>query len=39
MTQLATQEPETSFVEADLVYTVDTGVKPVTGSGSPTRCR
>ncbi len=29
MTQLATQEPETGFVEADLVYTVDTGVKPV----------
>ncbi len=29
MTQLATHEPETGFVEADLVYTVDTGVKPV----------
>ena len=29
MTQLATQEPETGFVEAELVYTVDTGVKPV----------
>ena len=29
MTQLATQESETGFVEADLVYTVDTGVKPV----------
>ena len=29
MTQLATQEPETGFVEADLVYTVDTGIKPV----------
>ena len=29
MTQLASQEPETGFVEADLVYTVDDGVKPV----------
>lgn len=29
MTQLATQEAETGFVEADLVYTVDTGIKPV----------
>ncbi len=29
MTQLAGQEPGTSFIEADLVYTVDTGVKPV----------
>ena len=29
MTQLATQESETGFVETDLVYTVDTGVKPV----------
>ena len=35
MTQLATQEPDTGFVEANLSYTVDTGVKPVNETMGP----
>jgi len=40
MTQLEPQEQETGFVEADLVYTVDTGEKPVNetmGAGDMSR--
>ena len=35
MTQLAPQEPVIDFVEATLVYTVDTGVKPVNQTMGP----
>lgn len=35
MTQIAPQEPETGFVEAKLVYTIDTGVKPVNQTMGP----
>jgi hypothetical protein len=35
MTQIAAQEPETGFVEAKLIYTVDTGVKPVNQTMGP----
>jgi hypothetical protein len=35
MTQIAPQEPETGFVEAKLIYTVDTGVKPINQTMGP----
>lgn len=35
MTQIAPQEPETGSVEAKLIYTVDTGVKPVNQTMGP----